>query len=107
MKSEMRRVARYPLVAAVEIHDLATGVRIAARISDLSVFGCYVDTVNPLPHRTGVRVQIAYNGETFTALGTVAFSSPPMGMGIKFTDVEKDQQAMLQTWLDSFAVTYF
>ena len=44
-------------------------------------------------------LHISHNDETFTALGVVASGQPMMGMGIKFTDVQLDQQATLDKWL--------
>jgi len=105
--TELRRIARYPLVAAVEIYELGSGACIQAQISDLSPFGCYVDTLNPLPHRTDVKLRITNEGETFTAVGSVAFSTARMGMGIKFTSVEQNQKKILEKWLDRFAALYF
>jgi hypothetical protein len=48
---------------------------------------------------TQVRVRISHDGATFTALGSVAFILPNMGMGVTFTSIEQDQQTILQKWI--------
>lgn len=100
MTNERRRATRYPLIAPVQIVELRTGVSISARTSDLSLVGCYLDTLNSLPPGAGIRVQIAHEGETFTTLGTVAHSTANIGMGIKFISIRQDQQNILQKWVD-------
>jgi len=58
MDNERRRAQRHPFIASAEVEDLAVGSRLPTRISDISAGGCYVDTVNPFPDGTGVRVKI-------------------------------------------------
>jgi hypothetical protein len=55
--------------------------------------------LNPTPQGTKVRVRISHEGTTFTALGRVVFVLPNMGMGVTFTSVEQDEQAILQKWI--------
>ena len=100
MTDNLRRAPRYPISAAVEVVELQSDTRTHARISDLSLVGCYVDSMNPLPPGTAVRLQIAHQEATFTALGKVVYSSPNIGMGIEFTTVESGQQETLKKWLD-------
>ena len=103
MTNERRRATRYPLIAAVQIVELRTRASISARTSDLSLVGCYLDTLNSLPPGADVRLQIAYEGETFTTLGTVAHSTSNIGMGIKFRAIRQDQQNVLQRWIDQLS----
>ncbi len=103
MQSDHRRAPRYPLIAAVEIVELQSDTHMRARTSDVSLVGCYVDMVNPLPVGTEIRVQITHQDTTFTALGMVAHTDPNMGMGVRFTVVELDQQAVLAKWIADLA----
>jgi hypothetical protein len=57
-QSERRCASRSPFVAPVELVDMRTGSRIPARTSDLSMQGCCIDTLNPLPIGAAVRAQI-------------------------------------------------
>jgi hypothetical protein len=67
----------------------------------LSLGGCYLDTINPLPEGTSVRVRITKGEKTFEALALVRYALPGMGMGIAFTEVHPDQQRVLKGWLDA------
>ena len=99
MAHERRRAPRCSLIASVEVFELATNMRLRARISDLSLTGCYLDTTNFLPVGSEVRLRISHHDATFTALGVVASCQPNMGMGVRFMDVQLDQAAILDKWL--------
>jgi hypothetical protein len=58
MDQERRRAPRFPFIASAEVLSESAGTRLAARISDISATGCYVDTINPLVGGTPVRVKI-------------------------------------------------
>ena len=99
MAHERRRAPRCPLIASVEVVEAQSDAHLRARISDLSLVGCYLDTINPLPAGTEVRLNIVHNDATFSALGVVAHYQPNMGMGIRFTEVQLDHDAILEQWL--------
>jgi hypothetical protein len=102
MANELRRSPRYSLAAVVEIDDLNTGMRISAQTSDLSLLDCYVDTLNPLPPGTHVKISITHENETFTSAGLVVYSRASMGMGIKFLKVQNHHLSVLREWLSKF-----
>jgi hypothetical protein len=102
MDNESRRAPRYSLTAAAEVVDLSTGTRVSAQTSDLSLVGCYVDTLNPLSPGTQVKISITHKNETFSSAGLVVYSSANMGMGIKFLKVQHDHLGLLQKWLGEF-----
>ena len=56
-------------------------------------------TTNPLPVGTEVSLNISHNDATVRALGVVTHSQAKMGMGIRFTDVQLDQNEILDGWL--------
>ena len=49
MESEKRRTPRYVFFAAAELMEEKSEVRIASRLSELSLRGCYLDMMNPFP----------------------------------------------------------
>jgi hypothetical protein len=75
--------------------------RLAARISDISATGCYVDTINPLVDGTTVRLKILTVAHVFEAPATVVYSHVHLGMGLKFGEVLPNSQDVLQNWLAS------
>ena len=101
MDSERRHAPRYPFIADAEVTEISSDTRLAAKTSDLSLSGCFLDMLNPSPQGTDVRVTISHEGAIFTALGSVVFVLPNMGMGVVFTSVEHNQQAILQKWIAS------
>ena len=59
--------------------------------------------LNPSPEGTEIRVKISRTNTTFTAAGRVVFLFPNMGMGVMFTSVDANQQAVLQKWLEELS----
>lgn len=99
MAYERRRTPRCPLVAYAEVVELQSNTHLRARTSDLSLDGCYLETTNAFPAGTEIRVKIAHNAATFTALGVVVYSESNVGMGIGFIEVQLDQHTILERWL--------
>jgi hypothetical protein len=77
-----------------------TEKQLAAHIEDLSLFGCFVETVDPFPAGTKVRLRISYGGANVIAQATVAYSRDNGGMGIGFTSIEPTSLPILDAWLD-------
>ncbi len=69
---ERRIAARSLFVAPAEIVDMHEGSRIKARTSDLSMQGCYIDTLNPFPIGAVVRVQILRHEQVLDVIATVS-----------------------------------
>ena len=99
MEQERRRCPRCLFIACAEIHEESSGSRLSARVSDISVLGCYVDTINPLPGGTPVRVKIFNETQSFEAAATVAYSFTHLGMGLSFGEVPPISRDVLQAWL--------
>ena len=97
--SERREAPRHPFIASAEETDLASGARLSARVSELSLKGCYLDTLNPFPKGTQIKLVIFHGAATFTALATVIYPQPNMGMGIEFSSVEPEQLEVLLSWI--------
>jgi hypothetical protein len=96
---ERRRVARYSFIAVAEVCELRSQTRVAGRCSDLSLGGCYVDTLAPFPVGSAVRITIQHDSREFQALAVVAYSHPSMGMGIKFTEIKPESRNVLRYWV--------
>jgi hypothetical protein len=99
MQPDLRRSPRIPFIAAAEIIEVDTEVRLTARTGDLSQGGCYLDMVNPLPQGTAVKVAIAYGDRIFGATAKVVYSQTPLGMGLEFRDIDPNNQPTLGQWL--------
>jgi len=99
MEQERRRSPRFPFIASAEVHEENNGSRLSARVSDISAMGCYVDTINPLPNGTSVRVKIFSETQSFEAAATVAYSHAHLGMGLRFSEVPPNSLNVLREWL--------
>jgi hypothetical protein len=97
---ERRNSQRYAMVLAAEVVELPRGAKLSARTSDVSRTGCYVDTLNPIPQGSRVRIRFTHHQEEFEGVGSVVYVSQGLGMGIKFSEVQAEQQARLDRWLE-------
>jgi hypothetical protein len=98
---ERRSAPRYPMVLAAEVVELPRGAKLNARTSDISQTGCYIDTLNPTPKDSKVRLRFTHHDEVFEAVGRVVYVSPGLGMGICFETVVPEEQQKLTRWLTS------
>ena len=97
---DRRDAQRLPLILAVEVTEVDSGARLSARTSDVSRTGCYVDTLNPSPSGTVVRVKFNHNGEQLDLLARIVYVSPRLGMGVRFDQsISPEQLAILDRWL--------
>lgn len=96
---ERRAGIRYPITASAEIVDIRSGTRLMARVADLSICGCYVDTQSPFPKNTTVRLSLENEKQKMETLAVVVYASIPMGMGLSFVDIRPDQLEILRSWM--------
>ncbi len=97
---ERRSAPRCQLVLAADIVELPRGAKLSARTADISRTGCYIDTLNPVPQASRIRLRITHHDEVFEAIGSVVYVSPGLGMGVVFVEVPAEQQARLDRWLE-------
>lgn len=95
---ERRSAPRHTMILAAEVVECASGARLSARTADISRTGCYIDTLNPVPQGSEIRLRITHGAEIFEALGRVVYVSYGLGMGIAFINVEAEQLARLDRW---------
>ena len=95
---ERRSAPRHAMVLAAEVVELPRGAKLNARSADVSRTGCYIDTLNPIPQGSEVRVRLTHDAETFVAVGRVVYVSYGLGMGIAFVNVQAEDLARLDRW---------
>lgn len=98
---ERRITARSAFVARAEVRDMREGSRIKARTSDLSMLGCYIDTLNPFPIGAVVHVRIERDEQLLDMLATVSSRHLGSGMGLVFEDMTPAQREVVTNWLNS------
>ena len=97
---DKRNDLRVPLIAVAEVTEVASGTRLTARTSDLSRTGCYIDTLNPTPAKTVVLIHLKHAGEELQLPARIVYSSPGLGMGVRFDEnLSPAQLAVLDRWV--------
>ncbi len=92
--------------AEVILHD-GTGVR--AQTAELSSHGCYIDTLEPIPVRTKLRLRICDGISTCELHGKVLYMHSGggfgvFGMGVLFEEMGPEQHSVIEAWLRGLAV---
>lgn len=99
---ERRKLIRFPFSAGAKVYDLRSQTRVAGRCSELSLGGCFVDTLSPLAPGSLVRIRIEHDSREFEAEGAISNAHVSMGtgMGIVFTNIASAHQEVLLSWVD-------
>ena len=100
MERERRRTPRYVFFASAELLEEKSEVRVASRVSELSLYGCYLDMMNPFPKDTLVLLKIWDDEMIFQTKGKIIYAQPNMGAGVVFNDVQPEYVPILQHWLE-------
>ena len=74
-------------------------VGVAARVTELSLYGCYVETSSPLRKGAHAVLKVYSDGKYFESQGTVLYSQPGLGMGMGFLNVNPHYLPVLKRWL--------
>jgi PilZ domain len=101
--AERRDARRYPFICPAELMDLEGNTRISARTADLSLRGCYIDTLNPFPLDTRVRLRLAKNDQQLELQARVTACHLGSGMGLMFEQLTAQQNFVLLRWLEGTA----
>lgn len=97
---ERRDHARFKVKVPIELRvgDSDTPFRCAT--SDLSLDGCYIETLYPFPIGTSLELKLQASG-TLLILGTIATCDPQVGNGIQFTRMLPEDIEELRAFLDA------
>src|SRR5260370_42326938 len=91
--------------ADVTLRDV-TGVR--GQLAELSSRGCYIDTLEPIPIRTKLRLRICDGMSTCELNGKVLYMHSGggfgiFGMGVLFEEMGAEQHSAIGIWLRKLA----
>ena len=101
---ERRKHPRYPCNAGgAEVRQQGVDSRIWARLADISLGGCYLEIMSPLPVLTYVNIGLILEEQHLNAKGQVVVSHPNFGMGIQFIDLSAADRKMLESWIAALA----
>jgi hypothetical protein len=103
MERERRGTPRYIFIASAELYEERTDVRVATRVSELGLHGCYLDMMNPCPAGTVILLKIFAGDLTFQSKAKIVYATPNVGAGVLFLDVEPKYDYILRRWIDEAA----
>ncbi len=87
---------RYAFRCEAQFCTRGTGAHMQGVLSDISLSGCYLETLTPFPIGSQVEVRFASNGKPLTFPGIVRVVHPNMGMGIQFVDMSGELTSALE-----------
>jgi hypothetical protein len=99
MEQDRRRHPRYPFAGSIEMREGASADKRTARVKELSLNGCYVDTENPYPMGASLAIKLFTETEFFEAQASVVYSHPNQGMGLMFRETKPYYLMVLRKWL--------
>jgi PilZ domain len=97
---DRRRYARSKAHVPVELHVGGSETPIRTNTSDLSLGGCYIETMFPFPVGTELEMKVQIGG-TLLVLATVVTCDPQFGNGIAFTKVLPEDFEELRAYLEN------
>ena len=98
--AERREAPRYSVIMDAHTTDLVSRSVVKLRCSDISLVGCYLDTLNPVDPGTPLWVRLEHGGRMFEAQARVAYMVPRLGMGVQFAQpIPEEQLAVLKDWI--------
>lgn len=101
---ERRRFPRFECKASAEIRLQSNGSPVRGNLVDISLGGCYIEMMIPLPVSTQLDLVIwLEKGKLFTP-GLVTSSHAGFGVGVKFIGMGKPERQMLEEYLAEQAV---
>ena len=103
MERERRRTPRHIFIASAELYEEKSDVRVASRVSELSLHGCYLDMMNPFPPGTIILLKIFAGNLTFESKARIIYATSNVGAGVAFMDVEPKYEYMIRRWMEEAA----
>ena len=99
MSEERRAQERVPLMLELRWQSLSG--KHTARISDISMGGCYVETMGQVTIGDLIRFEVQLpTGRWMPLIGEVVYQLPGMGFGLRFRSLTESQKQMIASLLD-------
>ena len=95
-----RAFSRIKLSVPVEIETPGNDAPIRGATSDLSLGGCYIETMFPLPVETELNLKLQVDG-TVLIEAAVVTCDPQVGNGIQFIKMLPEDRAELKAYLEA------
>ena len=99
--SNRRRYHRHKIALPLEVRDERSNAPLRINASDVSANGCYIESMQPLPLGTSLRVDFWLDSDHVKVTAMVRTYDPGVGNGIEFTGMPVATKQRMQTYLDS------
>jgi hypothetical protein len=99
MEQDRRHNPRYAFSGSIEMREGTSEDKRTARVKELSLNGCYVDTESPYPMGASLAIKLYTETEFFEAQASVIYSQPDRGMGLMFRETKPYYLMVLRKWL--------
>jgi hypothetical protein len=96
---DRRRFPRVKSAVALELRYRGAVAPLRAMTSEVSLSGCYLETMFTLDVGTALDIVIWLDGEKLTAKGVIATKYPQVGNGIDITEMKPESRAKLEAFL--------
>ncbi len=98
--NDRRQHARIKVRVPVEIQTDASGSPIRGATADLSLSGCYIETIFPFPIGTNLDLRLSIETTVLIA-ATVVTCDPQVGNGIRFIRMLAEDREALEAFLEA------
>jgi len=99
---ERRKNPRFKISVPVEIHTEGSTAPVHCATSDLSLGGCYIESMYPFPVGTCLDLRLDVSG-TLLIAARVVTCDPQFGNGIQFIRMLPEDRAILIKFLEGVA----
>jgi c-di-GMP-binding flagellar brake protein YcgR len=99
---ERRKNARIKVSVPVELHTETSAAPLHCATSDLSLGGCYVESMYPYPVGTCLDLKLEAGG-TLVISAKVVTCDPQFGNGIQFLRMLPEDRSVLMKFLETVA----
>ena len=101
MTNERREYPRLKIHIPIEIVPDDSGAPLRGETCDISLGGCYVETIFPFQVGTAVEVRMRVGQATVIALAVIATCDPQVGNGIQFVTMLPDDFGELKAFIQA------
>ena len=102
---DKRKFARHSIPFPLEIRGSSgVSLHIRTHAADITGNGCYVQTMQPLPKGTNLKITFGLSSEQLLTTAIVRTSTHGVGMGIEFTGIDEETQKRLQKQLEGMVI---
>ncbi len=95
-KKELRQYKRFPFIEDI----LIDGIQRCTSM-DICECGLFVSAIQHFEEKNIISVTIPFKGEKITLKGQVRFYQSGIGMGIRFVDLNDEQQVIIRELIES------